>query len=100
MDNELTTEVEFVAARYGKYSNYVFKDMSKGGFIMCTLLPNWQIPSINMGDRGFLQYKKVKAGEEYITPSGYKIKYKYAAIYLVNFVNKISGIINNDEIIF
>lgn len=99
MVSELIKEVELVAVRNSNYSNYVFKSLKDGSFVMCTLLPNWQVPCINVGDRGFLQYQSVRAGDNYITPEGDTVKYKYTNTYLINFVSKIKNIITNEEII-
>jgi len=96
---ELIKEVELVAVRRGTYSIYVFRVLCENTFVMCTVLPNWQLPIINVGDKGFLQYQMVKAGDEYVTPDGNRVLYKYTNTYLINFVNKIKSVTKNEEII-
>lgn len=95
---EYTTEVKLVAKRSSTYTNYVFKDLNTNNYIFCTRLPNWQIPEIDIDDTGYLQYREVKAGDEYINPdTGECIIYRYDNAYLINFVKK-SEIIKNKEI--
>jgi len=96
---QFTKEVVLVAVREGSYTNYVFKDNESNEYIFCTKLPNWQIPSIDMGDIGYLQYQQVKAGESYYDPAKEtEIAYRYSNCYLVNFVRK-SEVVKNKEII-
>ena len=95
---DLIKEVELLAIRQGTYTMYVFKSIETEEYIMCTRLPNWQVPEINVGDRGFLNYQKVNAGDEYVTPGGERIVYRYSNVYFINFVNK-SDIVKNKEII-
>lgn len=96
---EFTKSVKLVACRENTYTNYVFKDNESNEYIFCTRLPNWKIPEINIGDEGYIQYLKVKPGDEYLDiETGELIKYKYANTYLQNFV-KLTDIINNKEII-
>jgi len=94
----LIKEVQLLAIREAVYTIYVFKEINSEEYIMCTRLPNWQVPEINIGDKGFLQYQDVEAGDEYITPDGSKVSYRYSNIYFINFVVK-SDIIKNNEII-
>lgn len=90
--------VELVAVREGNYTMYAFRDMDSPIYIMCTKPPNWQVPEINVGDKGFLSYQSVKAGDEYVTPDGERMVYKYSSIYFLNFVNK-TDVLKNKEII-
>jgi hypothetical protein len=95
-----TAYVELMATRLNTYSMYVFKNLdTPNSYIMCTRLPNWQVPEINIGDAGFLEYQHVKAGEEYFDITTEKmIKYLYTNIYFINFVQK-TDILQNNEII-
>lgn len=95
---ELIKEVELLAIRNGEYCIYVFKVLDSKEYVMCTRLPNWKVPDINIGDKGFLKYQTVKAGDEYVTPEGATIVYKYTNTYFINFVNR-SSIFKNKEII-
>lgn len=97
---ELIDEVILMAVREGNYTMYVFKSMVTNKFIMCTRMPNWQVPSINIHDVGFLQYKIVKSGDEYFNPTlGTTVKYLYSNVYFMNFIIKSTILQNNNEII-
>jgi hypothetical protein len=95
---ELVKEAILVAIRYGEYTVYVFKAVESSEYIMCTRLPNWQSPAININDRGFLQYQIVEAGDEYSPLGGNKVRYKYSNIYFINFVKR-SEVNSNKELI-
>ena len=95
---EYVKEVEVLASREGPYSVYVFKDILSEVYLLCTRLPNWQIPQLSVGMKGFLQYQIVKSGDIYITPNGDKEVYRYSNAYIVNFINK-SDVVKNKEII-
>jgi len=91
--------VKLLAIREGLYTVYVFKNLENDEYIMCTRLPNWQVPNIEIEDEGFLEYVTVKAGEEYFDPSTETfIKYKYSNIYFINFILK-TNVLKNNEII-
>lgn len=96
MVKEYIKEVELVAVRNSVYSIYVFKSLTDSEYIMCTRLPNWQVPEIEIGMTGFLQYQIVSAGDEYITPDGETISYRYSNCYFINFVNKSDVVKGND----
>ena len=65
---------------------------------MCTRLPNWQTPNIEIGEEGFLQYQIVKAGDIYFNPhSQVTSSYNYSNVYFNNFVKKSE--VNKTEII-
>lgn len=97
---ECIKEVKLLAVREGNYTTYVFQTLDTKEYIMCTKLPNWKVPEIQIGDEGFLQYQVVQAGEEYFSIAEQKnIRYNYSNIYFNNFILK-TEIINNKEIIF
>lgn len=97
---ECIKEVKLLAVREGNYTTYVFQTLDTKEYIMCTRLPNWKVPEIQIGDEGFLQYQVVQAGEEYFSIVEQKnIRYNYSNIYFNNFILK-TEIINNKEIIF
>ena len=94
----LISEAKLCALRESLYTIYVFQDVESREFIMCTRLPNWNIPKINIGDVGFLQYQIVQAGDEYFNPTtGEKNRFNYSNVYFNNFVLKSD--INQQEII-
>ena len=95
---ELIKETELLAIREGVYTTYVFEVIETKEYIMCVRLPNWQVPEISIGDKGFLQYQIVKAGDKYITPFGESDVFRYSNCYFINFINR-SDIVKNKEII-
>ena len=95
----LIRNVKLLAKREDNYTVYVFQDLDNSEFIMCTRLPHWQTPDINVGAEGYLHYNMVTAGETYYHPdTNTHVKYNYTNSYYVNFVNR-SDKINNDGII-
>lgn len=91
-------EAELLAIKEGQYTTYVFID-NNNNYVMCTRLPNWQVPTINIGDRGFLQYQIVNSGDEYYNPiTNEKQTFRYSNVYFNNFIQK-SDLIKSDEII-
>ena len=46
-----------------KYIIYVFQNLDDNSYVMCTRLPNWESPVININDIGYLNYKEVIGGE-------------------------------------
>lgn len=92
-------EVKLMACREGSYTVYVFQVIGSRECIMCTRLPNWKIPSINIGDEGYLEYQKVRAGESYFNvEQQQEVVYQYSNIYFINFIQK-TEILKNNEII-
>ena len=91
--------VKLLAVREGTYTVYVFQNLENREYIMCTRLPNWQVPEISIGDSGFLEYQIVTAGESYFSVAEEKmIQYFYSNVYFINFILK-TDILKNDEII-
>lgn len=95
---EFIKEAKLVAIRDSTYTIYVFSLLKEMNYIMCTRLPNWQVPEISIGDSGFLKYQTVEAGDQYITPEGESINYKYTNSYFLDFINKTDNVYK-DEII-
>lgn len=90
---------KLLAVREGSYTVYVFQNLDSKSYIMCTKLPNWQTPSIQVGDEGFLKYSEVRAGEKYFhTASQSEVTYNYSNIYFENFIQK-SDIVNENIIL-
>lgn len=89
---------ELIAIKDSTYTVYVFKDLDTKGYLMCTKLPNWQTPELNIGDKGFVSIEHVNAGQEYFNlETQSNSKYMYTNIYFKNFV-KESVRIQNTEI--
>ena len=74
---------------------YVFQK-EDGSYWMCTKLPNWDLPEINIGQKGFVTTESYVAGEEYYDRDSdtYK-KIRFTNVYLKNFIE----IPKNKEII-
>ena len=90
---------ELIAIKDSQYTIYVFKNLETNSYLMCTKLPNWQTPDINVGDKGFVLIEQVKAGQEYFNiQTQENSKYQYTNIYFKNFI-KESVKIQNSEII-
>lgn len=93
-------EVKLLACREGNYTVFVFQILNSNNYIMCTRLPNWKTPEIKIGDVGFLEYQKVRAGEKYFNvEQQQEVVYQYSNIYFINFIQKKEMIVNNDELI-
>lgn len=99
----MTTKIEeviLIAAREGTYTVYVFQNIETKAYIMCTRLPDWRVPSININDTGFLEYQIVQAGDEYFDINTQKfIKYNYSNVYFINFIQKQEILLNNEIIL-
>lgn len=99
MTNNIIAFTKLLAVREGTYSTYVFQNLDDNTYIMCTRLPNWQVPEIQLGDIGFLEYQFVKSGEEYFDIATQATKYYlYSNVYFINFIQK-TDILQNNEII-
>ena len=81
-----TEKGKLVAKKEGIYTIYVF-ELDTGKYIMCTRLPNWDVPEIIIGVSGFFTYIEAIAGETYFNPKlNQLIKYNYTNIYFINFI--------------
>lgn len=90
---------KLLAIKEGTYTVYVFRNLDSNNYLMCTKLPNWQTPEIQIGDEGFLKYSEVKAGEKYFNPAlQAEHVYNYSNIYFENFIQK-TDIINQNIIL-
>lgn len=95
----MVIKARLLAVRNDHYTNYVFENLTEGGFIMCTRLPNWQTPNVEIGDIGFLDYNYIKAGDTYYNPTtNTNDKYRYTNNYFINFVKEEKNI-KKDSII-
>ena len=56
---------------------------------MCTRCPNWETRDIDIGEKGYLEYKEVIAGEKwYDSKNNEYVPYKYTNIYFIKFVKE------------
>lgn len=76
------------------YITYVFKCLECNipfghNYIMCTRCPNWETRDIDIGEKGYLEYKEVIAGEKwYDSKNNEYVPYKYTNIYFIKFVKE------------
>lgn len=92
-----TVKGKLVAKKEGIYLLYVF-EIEIDKYVMCTQLPNWDIPNITINEVGYLTYENAVAGEKYFNPKTEKyILYNYTNTYIKNFIKDIEQ--NNEEII-
>lgn len=97
---EEIAHVKLLASKMGIYSLFVFQKIDSKDLIMCTMLPNWNISALQVGEIGFIKYKDIKAGEKYFDPSTETFQtYKYSNTYLTNFVKETDMINNENSII-
>lgn len=96
---ELIEEVKLVANKDDRYTMYVFQNLETKKYIMCTRMPNWQVPDVQVGNIGFLKYAVVQAGDTYYDVITEEFsKFKYSNVYFINFILK-TEILHNNEII-
>ena len=87
-----TIHAELVTYRHGcwGYITYVFKDLDcqDSDYISCVRFPNWDCPELKIGDRGFLKFKAVVAGDSrwYDHRDNKYVPYKYSGIHFLDFV--------------
>ncbi len=81
---------ELIALRedIGNYIVYVFRDLDTNEYEMCTRLPNWNEPNLQIGDRGYVEIEDVYAGySTYLDiKTGEICAYKYDNNYFRSFV--------------
>lgn len=70
------------------YSTYVFKRHNFNSYLMCTAFPNWELPTIIIGDIGYIKYREVEAGKDfwYDFEENKMIPYKTTDCHLLQFV--------------
>ena len=76
-----------------QYTTYVFKCLEKDvtyetRYIMCTRFPNWETPTVEIGDSGYLLFREVEAGIDSWYNGQNMIPYRYSGIHFINFVPK------------
>lgn len=92
-----TIKGKLVAKKDGIYTIYVF-ELENNEYVMCTQLPNWDVPTLTKGEIGFVTYEDAVAGEKYFNPrTGMFDIYNYTNTYFKNFIKDEEKI--NKEII-
>lgn len=73
------------------YITYVFKcldnSLKESPYVMCVRYPNWNHRKINLGDKGYLSFIEIKAGEDTWFDGKNMIPYNYNAIQFLKFVD-------------
>lgn len=86
---DITIKAEYICRKVGIYSNYVFKNLDDNTYIMCTVLPNWDISEFQSGDIGFLTYEYAEAGQPYINSNLEEGRYRFTKNYFKDFVKEV-----------
>lgn len=75
----------------GGYIVYVFQDLDTTEYEMCTRLPNWNEPILEIGDVGYIEIEDVYAGYSTYCDinTGEICSYKYDNNYFRSFVPEI-----------
>lgn len=77
---------------YGGYILYVFENQDQctwnNKYVMTIRFPNWEAPTLKVGDIGFLSFKEVIAGETTWWDGQNKNFYNYDNIVFINFVHE------------
>lgn len=80
------------------YTSLAFQNLDTNQYMICTLLPNWDLSDLNIGQIGFLEVRHVIAGDVWLDPNTFNTnRYKYSGIYLNKFV-PITHIIDGNKI--
>jgi hypothetical protein len=77
------------------YSNIVVKDLETECLEIITIFPNWNGYIPEKGDIGYIKYREVEAGDEYVTPTGERKNFKYNMTFFDKFVLKTE---DNEEL--
>jgi len=86
---EKVVPAKLLAVKEDNYTTYVFKNTDNNEYVMCTRLPNWEVPTLYVGDEGFLQFQMVTAGDIYFNATFEQSKsYLYSNVYFKNFIKK------------
>ena len=94
-NNEYVVKVKLLAFRenVGGYFTYVFEKLTFENeldrYIMCTRFPNWDVPTININDIGFLKCRYVIAGKDSWFNGNDYTPYKCTDIHFLNFVPEV-----------
>jgi hypothetical protein len=91
---DLTIKAKFLCKKEGVYSNYVFQDVNNMQYIMCTVLPNWEIPIMKIDDIGFLTFEHAQRGETYLDKNLQEHQYKYTKFYFKDFIKELPNLEN------
>lgn len=72
------------------YITYVFQNLDECDvlhkYLMCVRFPNWECPTLFIGDKGFVKFKEVIAGIDKWYDGNEFIPYKFTDIHFLNFV--------------
>lgn len=105
MDGEIVIHGELVAQaqEFGDYTVYVFLNLDESSvdtkYFMCTRMPNWEQPILDIGDKGYVAMKEVVAGVDkwYDRISDKFVNYGFSQVYFIKFIREVPKIINLDN---
>lgn len=73
------------------YITYVFKYLDNSSedsrYIMCVRYPNWDHRMLKIGEKGFLSFLEIKAGEDKWFNGKEMIPYNYSTVQFLKFIN-------------
>lgn len=79
------------------YTTYVFKCLENNipfghNYKMMTRCPNWDHRDIDIGEKGFVEFEEVNAGDKWYNPQTETFEhYKYTNIYFIKFVKEVDS---------
>lgn len=74
------------------YTTYVFENVERkyneSKYLMCVRFPNWNCKYLEIGDIGYLHYRRITAGKDKWFDGQNMIPYLYDNIQFLTFVDK------------
>ena len=74
------------------YTTYVFENVERkygeSKYLMCVKFPNWNCKELDIGDLGYLHYKRIIAGRDKWFDGTNMVPYLYDNIQFLAFVDK------------
>lgn len=97
----MTALVKLVASRKDglDYIIYVFECLEEymikqSKYIMCTRYPNWDAPTIGIGDIGYVEFQEIRAGIDHWWNGEKMVPYEYNTIQFLKFIDKPENVDN------
>jgi hypothetical protein len=84
----VTSYCEVLEVSGSGYLNVVIKDLENDYLEIITIFPNWNGTIPSKGAIGYLKYREVAAGDEYVTSKGERLNFKYNMTFFEKFVYK------------
>lgn len=99
--NEITLHAKLITycTEYLGYVTLIFEDLeykdSDFKYITCTMFPNWEHSSFNIGDIGFLNIRYISAGKDKWFDGKNFIPYRYTNIQFIKFIKEKENLIKS-----